>query len=68
MRWQRVVKSLAELAYMRQAGRIVGRMLDRAQVWPRKCVLVADIYNAALRFDPEIGSSGDYPALVPLLP
>lgn len=68
VRWQRVVKSLAELAYMRQAGRIVGRMLERAQVWPRKCVLVADIYNAALRFDPEIGSSGDYPALVPLLP
>jgi ectoine hydrolase len=29
---------------------------------------VADIYDAALRYDPAIGAGGDYPALVPLLP
>jgi ectoine hydrolase len=34
----------------------------------RKCDLVADIYDAALRYAPAIGAGGDYPALVPLLP
>jgi ectoine hydrolase len=70
--WQRAVKSEAELTLMRQAGKIVGRMHERIveKVEPgiRKCDLVADIYDAALRYDPDIGAGGDYPALVPLLP
>jgi ectoine hydrolase len=70
--WQRAVKSPAELALMRQAGRIVGRMHRRIfeTVRPglRKCDLVADIYDAALRFDDDAGHGGDYPAIVPLLP
>ena len=70
--WQRAVKSDAELTYMRQAGQIVGRMheriFDKVEPGIRKCDLVAEIYDAALRYDPEIGSGGDYPALVPLLP
>ena len=70
--WQRAVKSETELSLMRQAGKIVGRMHERIfeKVEPgiRKCDLVADIYDAALRYDPEIGAGGDYPALVPLLP
>ena len=70
--WQRAVKSEPELALMRQAGKIVGRMHERIvkKVEPgiRKCDLVADIYDAALRYDPDIGAGGDYPALVPLLP
>ncbi len=70
--WQRAVKSEAELAYMRQAGKIVGRMHERirqrAEVGMRKCDLVAEIYDAALRYDADIGTGGDYPALVPLLP
>jgi ectoine hydrolase len=70
--WQRAVKSETELDYMRKAGRIVGRMHERIfeKVEPgiRKCDLVAEIYDAALRYDPEIGAGGDYPALVPLLP
>ena len=70
--WQRAVKSEAELALMRQAGQIVGRMHERIveKVEPgiRKCDLVAEIYDAALRYDPAIGAGGDYPALVPLLP
>ena len=65
--WQRAVKSEAELALMRQAGQIVGRMHERIveKVEPgiRKCDLVADIYDAALRYDPAIGAGGDYPAL-----
>lgn len=70
--WQRAVKSEAELAYMRQAGKIVEKMhqriFDKAEPGLRKCDLVAEIYDAALRYDPEIGAGGDYPAIVPLLP
>jgi ectoine hydrolase len=70
--WQRAVKSEAELILMRQAGKIVGRMheriVDKVEPGIRKCDLVADIYDAALRYDPDIGAGGDYPALVPLLP
>lgn len=70
--WQRAVKSEAELGYMRQAGMIVEKMHQRIfeKIEPglRKCDLVADIYDAALRFDEEAGFGGDYPSIVPLLP
>ena len=70
--WQRAVKSDAELGYMRQAGQIVGRMhqrvIDKVEPGIRKCDLVAEIYDASLRYDPAIGAGGDYPGLVPLLP
>ncbi|UWQ60655.1 ectoine hydrolase DoeA (plasmid) [Leisingera caerulea] len=70
--WQRAVKSEAELGYMRQAGQIVGRMhqriFDKVEPGMRKCDLVADIYDAGLRYDAELGFGGDYPAIVPLLP
>ncbi|MBC58665.1 MAG: ectoine hydrolase DoeA [Confluentimicrobium sp.] len=69
--WQRAVKSQAELGYMRSAARIVERMhariFDLAEVGMRKCDLVADIYDAGLRYDPDLGFGGDYPAIVPLL-
>ncbi|UWQ73958.1 ectoine hydrolase DoeA [Leisingera sp. M658] len=70
--WQRAVKSEAELTYMRQAGKIVERMhqriFERVEPGMRKCDLVADIYDAALRYDEGLGFGGDYPAIVPLLP
>ena len=70
--WQRAIKSPAELDYMRIAGRLVSRMHERIveKVEPgmQKCDLVAEIYDAGLRFDPAIGAGGDYPAIVPLLP
>ena len=70
--WQRAVKSDQELAYMRTAGQIVSKMhnriFDRVTPGLRKCDLVADIYDAGLRYDPMIGAGGDYPAIVPLLP
>lgn len=70
--WQRAIKSPAELDYMRVAGRLVSRMHERIveKVEPgmRKCDLVAEIYDAGLRFDPAINAGGDYPAIVPLLP
>ncbi len=68
--WQRAVKSPAELGYMRRAARIVEvmhqRILDRIEPGMRKCDLVAEIYDAAIRGVDGFG--GDYPALVPLLP
>jgi ectoine hydrolase len=70
--WQRAVKSPQELAYMRTAARLVERMHARivevAAPGTRKCDLVAEIYDAGLRYDPSIGAGGDYPAIVPLLP
>lgn len=70
--WQRAVKSKQELDYMRVAGKIVGnmhqRIFDLAVPGIRKCDLVAEIYDAGLRYDDKIGAGGDYPAIVPLLP
>ena len=70
--WQRAVKSEQELNYMRTAARIVERMhqriADKIEPGIRKCDLVADIYDASLRYDESISAGGDYPALVPLLP
>ncbi|WP_313353119.1 ectoine hydrolase DoeA [Paracoccus sp. (in: a-proteobacteria)] len=68
--WQRAVKSPQEIAYMRNAARIVeamhARIFDRIEVGMRKCDLVAEIYDAGTRGVEGIG--GDYPAIVPLLP
>jgi ectoine hydrolase len=68
--WQRAVKSPQEIEYMRRAARIVEamhqRILDRIEPGMRKCDLVAEIYDAAIRGADGFG--GDYPAVVPLLP
>ena len=70
--WQRLEKSAQELDYMRRAARLVEKMhqriVDKIEPGLRKCDLVAEIYDAGLRFDPELGYGGDYPAIVPLLP
>ncbi|WP_108893970.1 ectoine hydrolase DoeA [Palleronia abyssalis] len=70
--WQRGIKSEAELNHMRKAARIVERMhariAEKVEPGMRKCDLVADIYDAALRYDEDWGFGGDYPAIVPLLP
>jgi ectoine hydrolase len=68
--WQRAVKSLTEIEYMKAAGRIVEamhrRILDKVEPGIRKNDLVAEIYDAALRGVDGLG--GDYAAIVPLLP
>lgn len=68
--WQRAVKSEQELAYMRNAARIVEamhtRIAEKIEPGMRKCDLVAEIYDAGTRGVP--GAGGDYPAIVPLLP
>ena len=70
--WERAVKSPQELDYMRRAARLVERMhqriFEKAEPGLRKCDLVAEIYDAALRYDGDLGFGGDYPAIVPLLP
>ncbi len=70
--WQRLVKSPQELDYMRRAARIVERMhariLEKVEPGMRKCDLVAEIWDAGLRYDTALGYGGDYPAIVPLLP
>ena len=70
--WLRGIKSPAELDRMRKAARIVERMhariAEKVEPGMRKCDLVADIYDAALRYDEQWGFGGDYPAIVPLLP
>lgn len=68
--WQRSIKSPQEIVFMRRAARIVELMHERIQekMEPgmRKCDLVAEIYDAAIRGTPEFG--GDYPSFGPLLP
>ena len=70
--WQRLVKSGAELELMRRAARIVekmhARIFEKVEPGLRKSDLVAEIYDAALRYDPDLGYGGDYPAIVPMLP
>ncbi|MCV0394168.1 MAG: ectoine hydrolase DoeA [Rhizobiaceae bacterium] len=72
--WQRAVKSETEIAYMRKAARIVEemhrRIVETVEPGMRKCDLVAEIYDAAIRGvdGPDGSFGGDYPAIVPLLP
>ena len=68
--WVRIVKSPAELEYMRRAARIVERVMatafDAVSPGVRQCDAAAAIYQAEISGTPEFG--GDYTALVPLLP
>lgn len=68
--WQRAVKSEQELSYMRRAARIIeamhARIREVTEPGLRKCDLVAEIYDAALRGAD--GHGGDYAAIVPLTP
>src|SRR5579885_936221 len=68
--WVRIVKSSAELRYIREAAVLVGRAmragLDRIAPGVRQCDVVAEIYRAQVRGTDEFG--GDYTAICPLLP
>ncbi len=68
--WQRLVKSEAEIAYMRKAARITdamhARILELAEPGLPKNALVAEIMKTGtLGAD---GQWGDYPAIVPMTP
>ncbi|NQW08651.1 MAG: M24 family metallopeptidase [Alphaproteobacteria bacterium] len=68
--WARVVKSPAEIAYMREAARIVEATMavgiEHVRPGTRQCDAVAAIYQAQIRGTDGVG--GDYPSLVPMLP
>lgn len=68
--WVRIIKSLQEIEFMRQAGRIVERVMQTAMdtVAPgvRECDAVAEIYRAQMRGTEDFG--GDYPSIVPMMP
>jgi ectoine hydrolase len=67
--WARLVKSDAELAYMREAGRIVtdtmNKAISRLQPGVRQFEVIADVYHAQISgFDKKFG---DYTSLCPLI-
>ncbi len=68
--WIRLVKSEAEIGFMREAGIIAGRVmstaLGRLQPGVRECDAVAAVYHAQMSGTPEFG--GDYPSIVPMMP
>lgn len=67
--WVRAVKSEAELACMRDAARLVGRVMRAAyeaiEPGQRQCVAIAAIYAAQISGDPEF--SGDVTGLCPVI-
>jgi Xaa-Pro aminopeptidase len=68
--WIRMIKSPQELAYMRQAARILEKVMEVAidAVTPgaRQCDAAAEILAAQARGTAEFG--GEYTAIVPMLP
>lgn len=68
--WQRLVKSEAEIGFIRKAARISDKVvqtaLDRAAPGVRKNDLVADILHAGITGVDD--DWGDYPAILPLTP
>ncbi|NEU98213.1 M24 family metallopeptidase [Bradyrhizobium uaiense] len=61
--WIRIVKSPAELVYMRQAGRIADAMIKRAvdtiEPGVRECDVAAAVYHQQISGTPEFGGSYD---------
>jgi ectoine hydrolase len=68
--WVRIVKSPHEIEYMRQAGKIIEKVMQTAidTIAPgvRECDAVASVYRAQIRGTGAYG--GDYPAIVPMMP
>ena len=68
--WVRIIKSPAELALQKKAGKLaeiaMQAAVDNLHGGVRQCDVVAEIYRAHLRGTEEFG--GDYPAIVPLMP
>ena len=68
--WVRIIKSPQEIEYMKQAGKIVEKVMQTAidTVAPgvRGCDAVAAVYHAQISGTKEFG--GDYTSLVPMMP
>jgi len=67
--WVRVVKSEAEVEFIKRAGKIAVKVMDTARetikVGTRECDAAAAIASAQYKGTPEY--AGDYPAIVPLM-
>ena len=68
--WIRAVKSEKELALMREAARILEKVMqtgiDMVDTQNRQCDAAAEIMRTQVKGLPEAG--GDYPAIVPMIP
>lgn len=68
--WVRLIKSEQEIAYIQQAGQIVTRAMNTAleviRPGVRESDAAAEIFRAQIQGTDEF--SGDYPAIVPLIP
>ena len=68
--WVRLIKSDQEIALMKQAGRIVEKVMqtaiDTIKPGVRECDAVAEVYHAQMSGMPDFG--GDYPSIVPMMP
>lgn len=68
--WVRLIKSEAEIQYMRDAATLVEVAMragiDAIDVGVRQCDAVAAIYDAQIKGTPDFG--GEYTAIVPMLP
>jgi ectoine hydrolase len=68
--WVRIIKSDAEIDFMKQAGKIAEKVmstaLDNLAVGTRECDAVASVYQAQISGLSDFG--GDYPAIVPMMP
>jgi Xaa-Pro dipeptidase len=68
--WIRLVKSDAEITFMREAGQIATQVMttaiDRLAPGVRECDAVAAVYQAQMSGTEAFG--GDYPAIVPMMP
>ena len=68
--WARLIKSDAEIQYMREAAQLIELAMragiDAIEPGVRQCDAVAEIYNKQIRGTPEFG--GEYTSLVPMLP
>lgn len=68
--WVRLIKSPAEIAYMRDAARIVEQVMrtavDSIEVGVRECEAAGEVLKAQLAGTG--GFTGDYPAIMPIMP
>jgi ectoine hydrolase len=68
--WVRIVKSDAEVEYIRRAAKIVEKAMQKGietiDVGVRECDVAAEIFHAQISGTEEYG--GDYTSIVPLLP
>ncbi len=68
--WVKIIKSDAEVEFIRRAGKIAEKAMqaavDSVAVGVRQCDAAANVYHAEISGTPEFG--GEYTSLIPLMP